>query len=111
MNIEIVKEFLDFPLEFWEYIKNRIIYVDSKIEGNEIFYNTFMKFDNDNRLMDIKVMIPYIVDIESACVNIHELKHAYDLFFELGNIVNINEDEYEKSAIKLEKKFYKKYNN
>lgn len=111
MNIEIVKEFLDFPLEFWEYIKKRIIYVDSKIEGNEIFYNTFMKFDNESRLIDIKVMIPYIIDIKTACVNIHELKHAYDLFLELGNIVNINGDEYEKNAIKLEKKFYKKYNN
>lgn len=107
----LVISFLDFNDDFWNYIKSRIIYVDSNIKGNELFYNTLMKFDDDNKLIDIKVLIPYIIDLNTALVNVHELKHAYDLYLKLGEFIEDNTTQYEKQAIDKELEFQKKYIN
>lgn len=107
LNTEI-KEFLKFPDEFWNYIKNRIIYIDSSISDSEFFYNTLMKFDRENKLIDIKVIVPYAIDLKTTLVNIHEFKHAYDLYLNLGKTID-NEEKYEDSAVEMEKEFVKKY--
>lgn len=107
----IIKQFLNYPDKFWHYIHSRIIYIDSTIPGNEMFYNTLMKFDDNNKLVDIKVFIPYIIDIKTARINVHELKHAYDLYLRLGQIIDADTDTFEEDAVVLEHQFVKKYQN
>ena len=107
----VIKQFLNYPDEFWHYIHKRIIYVDSTIFGNEIFYNTLMKFDQNNCLQDIKVFIPYIIDMDTAKINVHELKHAYDLYLRLGQVIDEDTESFEEDAIALEHNFVKKYHH
>lgn len=107
-NLTLVKAFLNYPEEFWIFISSRIIYVDSTIPGNEIFYNTFMKFDSQNKLQDIKVMIPSIIDLNTALITTHELKHAYDLYLRLGQEIDEEHESFEEDAIAVEKEFVKK---
>lgn len=104
-----IKNFLNFPEEFWNYINKKITYIDSSKKENEFFYSTLMKFDKNNNLIDIKVLIPRIIDIKTALVNIHELKHAYDLYLMLGKEVNEKNPIYEESATKKEEEFKKEY--
>lgn len=104
---DIVK-FLNYPDEFWEYIKPRIRRVEPLDEKNRFFYKTLLKFDKDDNLIDIKVIVPRVVDEHTACVNIHELKHAYDMYLLLNNPVNEKEPKYEEEARQMEKDFKKK---
>lgn len=103
-----IKLFLNYPDEFWDYIDSKIKRVDSTISGNEIFYATLLKFDNIGRVIDMKVMVPYIIDIKTACINVHEFKHAYDMYRLLNKYVDENDSKYEEEAIKLEEKFQNK---
>lgn len=104
-----IKKFLNYPEDFWKFVKTKITYIDSTKEGNELFYSTLMKFDADERLIDIKVLIPYIIDLKTALVNIHELKHAYDLYQLIGKKVDENNPIYEESAIQKELEFQNQY--
>ena len=106
-TFEDVVAFLDYPEEFWEYVTPRIRKVDSTIPGNEIFYATLLKFDkkDKNIIRDIKVMLPHIIDLKTACINIHELKHAYDMYKKLNQYVDDSDPKYESDAIAMEEKF------
>ena len=108
ITFEDIKIFLNYPNEFWDYINPKTKKIDSKIPGNEIFYATLLKFDNNGRVIDIMVMVPYIIDVETACINIHEFKHAYDMYKLLNQYVDEKDSAYEEEAIKLEKKFKNK---
>ena len=111
ITFEDVKLFLNYPNEFWEYVSPKIKKVDSTIPGNEIFYATLLKYDDNNHIKDIIVMVPYIIDIETACINVHELKHAYDMYLKLNKYVDDKDQKYEDDAIELEKQFQKKLMN
>jgi hypothetical protein len=106
-TFEMVVAFLDYPDDFWEFVTPRIRRVDSTIPGNEIFYATLLKFDkkDKNIIRDIKVMVPHIIDLKTACINIHELKHAYDMYIKLNQYVDDNDPTYESTAIEMENKF------
>ena len=107
-SFESIKKFLNFSDEFWSFVGDRIKYVDGTISENKIFYCTLMKFNDCNELIDIKVIVPYIINLETALVNIHEFKHAYDLYFMMGKVID-NESFYEEQAILEEKRFMKSF--
>ena len=108
IKMEDIKEFLNFGEDFWNYIKSKIKYIEATKE-NEFFYCTLMKFDNNNHLIDLKVIIPHITDLKTALVNIHELKHAYDLYQLLEKEVDENNPIYEQDAGEKEKEFKTQY--
>lgn len=109
MNLEDIKKFLGYPNAFWQYVDNKIVFVDSHKEGNDKFYSTLMRFDKNNCLIDIKVIVPYIINLQTALVNIHEFKHAYDLYNLLGQSIDEKAPIYEQSARDVEKVFVKEY--
>ena len=111
ITFEDVKLFLNYPNEFWEYVTPKIKRVDSKIPGNEIFYATLLKFNDNNQIKDIIVMVPYIIDMKTACINVHELKHAYDMYLKINEYIDDSDPKYEEDAIELEKQFQKKLTN
>lgn len=109
INFEDIKKFLNYPKEFWDYAESRIRRVDSTDERNKYFYSTLMKFDDDNNLIDMLILVPYIINLETSLVNVHEFKHAYDLYNLLGSKISEDTKIYEDAAIKKEEEFSKKY--
>ncbi len=109
ISFEDIKKFLNYPKEFWNYISTRIRKVDPLDEKNEILYSTLMKFDDNNKLTDILVLVPYIINLKTSLVNIHEFKHAYDLYNLLGCEVSNDVSVYEMDASNKEKEFTKEY--
>lgn len=55
----------------------------------------------------MKVIVPKIIDLKTACVNVHEWKHAHDLYQIIGKPMDKSDEDYEKSAKEMEKKFQK----
>ena len=108
LNIDKVKEFLNYPEEFWNYIEDKTAYLDNNIEENQAFYSVLMKFDEDNNLTDMRVYVPIINNLSTALINIHEFKHAYDIYLKLGQKI-INEEELELVASKKEEEFIREY--
>lgn len=104
LNMDDIKTFLNYPPTFWKYIEKRLIYTDDCF-----FHGVNMKMDANECLVDMKIMIPIITNLQTALVTIHELKHAYDLYQILGKPLDKDEDEYEKSARDLEGIFEEKY--
>lgn len=109
VSFENIKEFLCYPQTFWDYVASRIRRVDPRIKENEILYVTLIKTEENGTLKDFKVYVPEIVDLKTACINVHEFKHAYDLYLQMGKIIDETEEHYEKDAEELEKEFQKRY--
>ena len=73
-TFEDIVAFLNYPEEFWEFVTPRIKRIDPTVSGNEIFYVTLRKFDDEGRITNIRVMVPEIIDMRTARINVHELK-------------------------------------
>ena len=104
-----IKDFLNYDEDFWKYIKTRIRRVDSRDDNKNRFYETVMHFDKDNKLDDMRVYVPYVINLKTSLVNIHEIKHAYDLYNKLGNYITEDVELFEEAAREKEKEFIKKY--
>ena len=88
-----------------ELLKDAKIY-NCNISTGMPFYGCFPIIEN-NKLIKIKICIPKVIDLKTALVNIHELKHGLDLLPQLNDTYQ-NLD-YETSAQNEEKKFIKTY--
>ncbi len=107
LTILDVISYLNYPNEFWKYIQPRISLRDSHIEEHQFFYLVNIKCDQENRVIDMHVGVPVVVNLKTALINIHEFRHAYDLYQLLGTPLLKEEEEYEKDAKEEEKKFIK----
>ena len=108
-TFEDIVAFLNYPEEFWEFVTPRIKRIDPTVPGNEIFYVTLRKFDNEGRITNIRVMVPEIIDMRTARINVHELKHAYDMFVRLNQYVGEEDSLFEEEAVKTELEFEKSF--
>lgn len=103
LDIENVKEYLGIGKSAWEYINKRVISTE-----DEEFYGVNIKMNNDV-VEDFKVFVPPIKNLETARINVHEFKHAYDVCKMLG--IPFLESDYEGIAKKSEEEFEKVYIN
>lgn len=108
MSLDNIKEFLGYEEDFWKYVESKTAYLDSYLEKSKDFYGVLINTDDDDNIKDIRVYVPIIVDLFTALVNVHEFKHAHDLYQSIGKKYG-SEEEYEKSARNLEVEFQKKY--
>ena len=108
MEDKDIEDFLKYPEEFWQYIDIRTIIVDSHIPEEREFYGVNLKMSN-NKLSDIKVFVPEIINLETALINIHEFRIAYNLYQELGNAISKEDSWYELSGKESVKEFKKSY--
>ncbi len=108
LKLDDIKQFFNFPPSFWQYIDDKIIFIDSEKEQDNSIYGVLMKFDDNSLLKDIKIIVPYIIDLDTALINVHEIKHAYDLYQLLGSKVE-DEMSLELTAKEEEEKFVKNY--
>ena len=103
-----IESFLGYPKDFWDYVDSgsRTIVLDSHVEEKD-FYGANLKIDND-KLVDLKIFVPYIVNLETALVNVHVFKNAYDLY-KLGCAIKYDDLEYEMLGFEKEKEFKERY--
>ena len=109
ISFDDIKNYFNYEDDFWEYIESRICFLDSHDEENDSFYGVNMKFDNDNKLENIKIFVPKIINLDTALINVHEIKHAYDLYKLIGKEVNLDYSYYEKMASDSERGFKEQY--
>ena len=109
LSTEDIKKFFNYPKEFWNYIDKKTYLLDSRLEQNKDFYGVNMKLNEEKYLTDIKIFIPEIINLETALINVHEIKHAYDLYERLGKIIDKDELEYEETSKKYEQNFKERY--
>ena len=108
LTIEDICKYFNFPSSFLEYIRDRIKILDSHDENQRHFYLVNMKLDSNNVLTNFRINVPAIINLHTAKVNVHEFRHAYDLYNLLGQ--RVDDDEYfEVRAREEEKRFVKQY--
>lgn len=84
LSFEDIKIFLDYDENFWEYIQTRILWVDSHLEDAKDFYGVNMKFDDVSCLIDMKIFVPSIINLDTALINVNVFSQAYQLYKKLG---------------------------
>lgn len=84
---------------FWIYIKTRVLFLDSHFEEDNDFYGVNIKLDDSNFLIDMKVLVPRIINLETSLVNVHEFNHAYYLYKTLGYPI-VNDDIFYEEMVK-----------
>lgn len=105
LNEKDIKNFFNYPNDFWQYIKTKVRIVDSNDDNKNILYETVMHFDKNNKLDDMRIYVPKIINLKTALINVHEFKHAYDLYIMLGTSVDKENNLFEQDAAQEEEKF------
>lgn len=100
-----IYEFLNYPEAFWEYIKPKITVIDINHPEAKEYYCVLVKADEQNVLKDLKPIIPYVTDLKTACIAVHELKHAYDLYKLLNHQISDSNDEFENGIRDFEQQY------
>lgn len=96
-----IREYLGYEDEFWKYIDSVIKRVDATTTIlNEITY-AIPIHDSDDKICGISILVPKIVDYDSAVIAIELYKKAYDIYKSFGN----NDVKSDEKGISLVKKF------
>lgn len=74
----ILKKYLNYEEPFYELLKDKTVIIEDKE-----FYGLYIKLDND-KVSDLKLYIPYINNLETLLINIHEYDHAYRVYLQIG---------------------------
>lgn len=82
---EDIMEFMSLPNHFWNFIKTRTIHGDDYDENDQEFYGINVKCDHHCNLIDIKLIVPKIINLKTALINVHEYQRAYELYKLLGH--------------------------
>ena len=90
--------------EFFDFIKNKVHVIPSNTSVD--WYGCFPILDN-NKIKDIRLLVPQIVNDRTLLINIHEYYHALELFNELGTVYEERREERENKAKEIEKKYIK----
>lgn len=68
--------------EFFQFLKDKVKRYPIKDFG----WGCFPILDKDNRIIDIRILVPEFLDELCIRINIHEYAHAFELFNELGQV-------------------------
>lgn len=108
LTSEDVREFLDYPIPFWQFIQERTYYMVDSFD-NEGFYGVNILEDDNHAVIDFRIMVPYVMDLKTALINIHEFKHAFDLYMLLNSPLPLEDKVFEENAKLVEKDFLQYY--
>jgi len=105
--IEFLKQENLYKKEFFDFMEGKI-----KIVPYDTDLSWFGCFPivKDDKIVDIRLLVPEIKTEKNLLVNIHEYVHALELFDEIGTVYEERRDEREKKAAYYEKKFLLKEN-
>lgn len=89
--------------DFFDFIEDKIVVLPS---NSEIFwYGCHPILNDEGILIDIRVVVPEIVNLEDMVINVHEFMHAIELYDELGTVYEEKRDIREGNAKVIEKIF------
>lgn len=108
MDEKDIKKFLGCNDKLWDFLQNKIIRVDITTKEAMDFFGVYPKEEN-GKVADFKVIVPYIFNLETLLINVHEFQHAIDVYNTLGKCLANDNEEYELSARAKEKEFRKNY--
>lgn len=105
----VLDEMKAYEMEFLEHLNwlgmddEFLAYVDSRVKRYNVAADAFgwacfPKLDDAGVLIDMRVLVPAIVDEETLLINVHEYVHAFDLYQVLGCVYEDCVDEREKRA-------------
>lgn len=107
LSLKDIESFLNMPKEFFDFTESKSISVNPYIEEDgEYFYGVYPKVEN-NILVDYRVILPEVVDDNSAAINVNLYSKAYELYKLLGSTYSLDEQVVEDKALELEKQFNK----
>lgn len=104
----VVSFFLDEGIcdnDFFDYMNGRVVYIPS---GSDVFWYGCHPILRNNKLFDIRVVVPIIETKFDIVVNIHEFTHAIELYKELGTFYDDDTNNREERAHLMEKKYLEK---
>lgn len=88
--------YLGMDDEFLAYIESRVKRYNVAVDA--LGWACFSKLDEDGVLIDIRVLVPAIVDEATMLINVHEYVHAFDLYQVLGCVYEDCVEERERRA-------------
>lgn len=91
--------------EFFEFLKGKVVKLP--LSGEEFPWATFPILDKQNVLIDIRVLVPKIIDEKTLLINIHEFAHAWELYGVLGQVYEDSKEESEAYASEKEQEYLK----
>lgn len=106
---ELYNDFLECLKLIGIYDEAFLSFIEKKVHRfptnkEELSWGVFPKLDNQRRIIDIRILVPIIVDEQSLLINIHEYVHAYDWYKMLNEIDDISKDkEFEQRARNAER--------
>lgn len=113
IHIKDIIKFLKLPKKFIKFMKKdnfRIYELEDDEEQSSFFYGINYKENENEKLSDIKLIVPTIVDFETALINISEYEKAYQLYQRFGKKLEDKDiEEILNSAKDWEEKFKKEY--
>lgn len=113
LNKKDIIKFLKLPRKFIKFMKKdsfRFYELSEEEDQDFSLYGVNYKEDENGSLSDIKLIVPAIMDLKTALINISEYHKAYELYQRLGN--QLQDDEINKiidSSKRLEEEFQKEF--
>ena len=76
VNLEIGNQ------EFFQFLEGKV----KRYPIKEFGWGCFPILDEDNKIVDMRILVPDFLDELCIRINIHEYAHAFELFNELGQV-------------------------
>lgn len=102
----VIKDFFNYPNSFFEYMNSRTWLLDSMSIEEMSFCGINVKEVN-NSIADLKLFVPKIIDLETAIINIHEYRRAYEIYKRIGK--EFSDTKYIEEANQTVEEFKKEY--
>lgn len=91
-------------VEEFKFLKTVTNVLDVPCDEGMDFYGCYPQVDDDDEILrGLKVCVPKITDLKSMCVNVHEFRHALDVYRHIGEVLPVFD--YEESAKNEEERF------
>ena len=87
--------------EFFQFLEGKV----KRYPVKEFDWGCFPILDEDNRIVDLRVLVPDFFDELCLRINIHEYAHAFELYNELGQVYVENKETRENNAKEKELEF------
>lgn len=101
-----IKKYLNYENDFWKFISDKIHIINNFYEDFDnkmYFYGVWYTSD----INDLRVCIPSVIDLKTAQVVVHELKHAHDIYYnkfydvDLEEVAKLEEIEFKNKCLIL----------
>ncbi len=93
-NRENIKEFLNFEEEFWTFIKSQEYIIEVPYEEAINCTYVIPLTDKEGNISDIRMMLPKVIDLDTALLAIKLYCKAYGLYKCLGKKQDVENDLY-----------------